>query len=84
MILKEKEITMKRAVDLRSTVYDICNIYPEIVTILYELGFKDILKPGMLSTVGRFMTISKGAEMKKMDMEVIKERFLEKGYLLME
>lgn len=75
---------MNRAVNLRSTVYDICSIYPEIATILYELGFKDILKPGMLSIAGRFMTISKGAEMKKIDMEVIKKRFLESGYLLIE
>lgn len=75
---------MNRAVNLRSTIYDICSIYPEIATVLYELEFKDILKPGMLSTAGRFMTISRGAQMKKIDMEVIKERFLEKGYLLME
>ena len=33
--------------------------------ILAEIGFVDILKPGMLNTAGRFMTIPKGAAMRK-------------------
>ena len=33
--------------------------------MLAELGFSDIAKPGMLESVGRFMTIPKGAALKK-------------------
>lgn len=56
--------------------------YPEISDILYQLGFHDIVKPGMINTVGRVMTRHKGATMKKIDFEVIEQALLDKGYLL--
>ena len=31
------------------------------MNILSDMGFTDITKPGMLNTVGRFMTLDKGA-----------------------
>ena len=45
-----------------------------------ELGFESITNPGMLNTVGRVMTISKGAAMRSVPLEKIKEKFEEKGY----
>ncbi len=66
--------------DLKDSVYELCKIHPDIIDILINLGFKDIIKPGMLQTAGRVMTIPKGAASKKIDMEVIRQAFLEKGY----
>ncbi len=43
-------------------------------------GFSDILKPGMLQTAGRFMTISKGAVLKRLSLDQIKESLSAKGY----
>lgn len=67
-------------IDLNNSVYNLCNEYPELLDILHELGFKDIIKPGMLNTAGRFMTIKKGAIMKKNDLDTIKETLIQKGY----
>ncbi len=70
----------EKIVDFNKTVYELCIDNDEIPTILAELGFKDITKPGMISTAGRFMTINKGAALKKIDIELIKEKFENLGY----
>ncbi|BCJ93309.1 hypothetical protein acsn021_08780 [Anaerocolumna cellulosilytica] len=62
------------------TVYQICKEYPQVADILEEIGFKDIKKPGMLQTAGRFMTLNKGAVMKKISTESMKEAFEKQGY----
>lgn len=71
---------MEKKIDLNRTVYELCKDYPELPEVLAELGFTDIIKPGMLATAGRFMTITKGAALKKISLETIKETLVEKGY----
>lgn len=73
-----------KVLSLSKSVYDLCNEYPELPQHLAELGFTDIIKPGMLSTMGRFMTIPKGATVKKIDLELIKSTLTEKGYAIIE
>ena len=75
---------MDKKINLSSTVYELCKGYPEIIEILVDLGFQDIMKTGMLQTAGRFMTIPKGAAMKKISIEQIKERFMEQGFQIAE
>jgi hypothetical protein len=87
-IIKENEGisggNMEKKIDLKKTVYDLVKDDAEIGEIMKELGFTDIVKPGMLNTAGRFMTIPKGALMKKIDIETIKQKFKEKGYEIVE
>lgn len=73
-----------KIIDLNKTVYELCNTYPEIKDILNSSGFVDITKPGMLNTAGRFMTIPKGANMKKISLDTIKEVFIEHGFIIKE
>ncbi len=47
-------------------------------------GFTRIKIPGLLSTVGRVMTISLGAQAMKIDLNKIKQAFEEKGYKVIE
>lgn len=75
---------MSTVIDLSQSVYEICKEHPEVVDIMKDLGFESITNPGMLKTAGRFMTISKGAAMKQIPMEKIKEAFAAKGYELKE
>lgn len=70
----------EKHIDLNKTIYELCMDDSEIPTILSELGFKDITKPGMISTAGKIMTINKGAALKKIDIETIKEKFESRGY----
>ena len=69
---------------LSKSVYELCSEYPELPAILADLGFRDITKPGMLATAGRFMTLPKGAAMKKVDLEVIKSNLRDLGYQVLE
>jgi len=75
---------MAGQIDLRKTVYELCSENPEIMDIMNELGFKGITNPAMLRTVGRYMTIPKGAAMKGIDLEKIKETFRQRGYDVIE
>ena len=71
-------------ININHTIQSIVYQYPYVKDILFELGFKDIVKPGMLQTVGRFMTLSKGAELKNIALPLIKETFNLHGYEIME
>jgi hypothetical protein len=74
----------KKILDLNKSVYELSNDDSEIPKILEKLGFDDITKPGMLSTMGRFMTIPKGSKAKKIEIEIIKEEFIKNGYEIKE
>lgn len=69
-----------KTVDFRKTVKDLCTEDPEIIEIMKDLGFDNIVKPGNLNTLGRFMTIPKGARMKNIDLETIRREFAGRGY----
>jgi hypothetical protein len=71
---------MSKTINLSKTIYEIAAENPEIVEILAGLGFSDITNPGMLKTAGRFMTLPKGAALKKLSLEYIKEVLEVKGY----
>lgn len=73
---------MNKTISLNETIYEICTKYPEIKEILKELGFIDIVNPIMMNTAGRVMTIPKGAQMKNVDIEKIKEKLKENGFEL--
>ena len=70
----------KKTIDLNNSLFTLVSAYPELVDLLLSLGFKDIVKPGMLQTAGRFMTIPKGAAMKKIDLGMIISVLSENGF----
>lgn len=75
---------VEKIIDLTKSIYDLCSANPDVKEIMQTLGFNDITKPGMLSTAGRFMTIPKGASMKKISMDKIKEAFEKNGFRIQE
>lgn len=75
---------MGKAIDLSRTVYELSREIPDLVDIMKELGFESIVSPGMLTTAGRIMTIPKGAAMKGISMDKIKDAFAGKGYQVIE
>lgn len=74
---------MKKVLRMDESIFEMVSRYPEVANIMVELGFKDIAKPGMLQTAGRFMTLSKGIKLKKMDLETVKQAFERYGFEIM-
>lgn len=75
-------IDMEKVIDLSKSVFELCKEYPEVIAIMRELGFDNIAKPNMLNTVGRVMTLEKGSVMKGIDLDIIKEVFKNKGFII--
>ena len=71
---------MAKIIDLKKSAHDLVKEYPEVKDIMLELGFTEITKPAKLQTLGRVMTIPKGAGMMKIPMETVVKAFEDKGF----
>jgi hypothetical protein len=69
-----------KMIDLNLSVFQLCSQFPELLEVMQQLGFTDIVKPGMLQTAGRFMTIPKGAALKGIDLETVKAALGKHGF----
>lgn len=71
-----------REIDFSKTLFELVTEYPEVKQIMAELGFNAINQPGMLQTAGHYMTIPKGAQMKKIPLEQIVTAFEISGFIV--
>lgn len=69
-----------KKIDLTKSVHELVTAYPELADIMAGLGFTEIKKKVVLNSVGRMMTIPKGAKMKNIPMESIIKAFKEHGF----
>ena len=73
---------MEKKLDLSKSVYDLVTEYPEVTEIMKSLGFSEITNKVMLNSVGKIMTIPKGAKMKGVSMMDIVSAFMKAGFTL--
>ena len=73
---EEKE----KIIDFSVPIKKLAEEYPDFIQIMYDCGFTRIKIPGLLSTVGRVMTIPLGAQAMKIDLGKVKQAFEDKGY----
>lgn len=73
---EEKE----KIIDFSVPIKKLAEEYPDFIQIMYDCGFTRIKIPGLLSTVGRVMTIPLGAQAMKIDLDKVKQAFDDKGY----
>ena len=73
---------MSKKLDLSKTVYELTKEYPELIGIMAELGFTEITKKTMLHSVGKIMTIPKGAKMKNISMMDVVTTLMSNGFEL--
>ncbi len=53
-----------KEIDINKNIFQLTNEYPELISILFDLGFREIVKPGMLNTVGKFMKLKQGCSLR--------------------
>lgn len=75
---------MIKEINLDQTLLSIVSQYPELIDLLYDIGFTQIKAPGMLQTAGRFMTLRSGCELRKIDIKLLNIKLKEKGYEIKE
>ncbi|WP_297816314.1 iron-sulfur cluster assembly protein [uncultured Lactobacillus sp.] len=70
----------EKIIDFSVPIKKLADEYPDFIQIMYDCGFSRIKIPGLLSTVGRVMTIPLGAQAMHLDLDKIKKAFENKGY----
>ena len=73
---------MSKKIDFSKTVFELTNEYPEIKDIMVELGFTEIVKEELRNSMGKIMTIPKGAMVKGIPMPDIIAAFMVHGFEL--
>lgn len=71
---------MEKKIDLRQTVYQLTQAYPEIIEIMASLGFTEIRKKAVRLSVGKLVTIPKGASMKGIGIDRIVDALRRNGF----
>ena len=71
---------MDNVIDLSIPVAEVIEKQPEVLDVLVELGFKPLANPVMRNTVGRVVSIKKGAAMNGIDLKEIKQTLELNGY----
>ncbi len=73
-----------KSISLNTSIYDLVKKYPEIVEVLFTIGFKEITKPMMLNTAGRIMNLKKGSKMRDIELEVVIDALEAAGFTIVE
>lgn len=69
-------------ININETILSLVTKDSNLKDILNDLGFKEIVKPGMIQTVGRFMTLKAGSSMRNIELSVIVKTLEDKGYIV--
>lgn len=67
-------------IDLDASVFETCTAHPQIQKIMSQIGFNEILEPGRLETMGRYMTIRLGSQHKSVPLNTIVDAFHAAGF----
>ena len=69
-----------KELDLKKSVYELTEEYPELIGILKELGFLGVANPVARNTLGRVTTVPQGVEKQKQDLNVVLAKLKEAGF----
>ena len=69
-----------KQLDLKKSVYDLTEQYPELTAVLKELGFVGLANPVLRNTLGRVTTLPQGAEKQGKDLEDVVKELESRGF----
>lgn len=73
-------MSSKPMIDLSRSLYDLTVQFPELVELLASLGFEKVRNPALRVSVGRMMTLPKGAEFMGLDFGAVLAGLEAAGY----
>ena len=71
-------------ISINEPVASLVEKYPDLKNILKDIGFSEITNPLALSSVGKFISIKKGAGIKNIGLDIIREKLKEGGFNIIE
>lgn len=71
-----------KIIDGNRTVYDLIQEYPELKSVLVEMGFEPLNNNKMLNTIGRMMSLNSGAKQIKLSRADLKAGLKIEGFNL--
>ena len=71
-------------ISINEPVASLVEKYPDLKNILKDIGFSEITNPLALSSLGKFVSIKKGAGIKNIDLNLIREKLKEGGFNLID
>lgn len=73
-----------KEIDLKKTVYELTETYPELIEILKELGFIGVVNLVVKKTLGRMTTITQGCKKQGKNLNEVIKVLEEKGFKVKE
>ncbi len=67
-----------------TTIYQLVQMDSRVQAVMLELGFSLIIRPVMLQTLGRTMTLKKGCSLRNIDYSHAKAAMMEIGIMIKE
>lgn len=71
-------------VDLDKTLYDLTTEYPELIDILFDIGFMGVKNPAMRESHGRQMTVRTGCGHLGIELSEVAAALRAKGFTVKE
>ena len=71
-----------KEIDLTKNVYELTETYPELISILKELGFAGVANPVIRNTIGRMTTIPQGCQKQGKNLDDVIRILQENGFTL--
>lgn len=71
-------------ISINEPVASLVEKYPDLKNILKDIGFSEITNPLALSSVGKIVSIKKGAGIKNIGLDIIREKLKEGGFNIIE
>lgn len=71
-------------ISINEPVASLVEKYPALKNILKDIGFSEITNPLALSSLGKMISIKKGAGIKNIDLDLIRDKLQEGGFNLIE
>lgn len=69
-----------KKIDLKKTLFELTEEYPELIEILFDIGFLGVRDPTMRITHGKMTTIPQGCKMQGINLEDVVNKLRNKGF----
>ncbi len=69
-----------KEIDLKKSVYELTEVFPDLTGTLKELGFLGVANPVVRNTLGRVTTIPQGCEKQGKDLAEVIKKLEENGF----